>query len=100
MFDPRAADGLSASYELRLGEDCFRALVDDGRFEIARGIPDRSDTTIETDTGTLAALVYEGGDLTKALRCGKIKIEGNESVVERLLGLFPLPELATPAVGA
>src|SRR5919202_1684482 len=32
MFDPLAADGLTASYELRLGEDVFVAVVDDGRF--------------------------------------------------------------------
>ena len=37
MFDPRAAEGFSASYELRLGEDVFRVVVDDGRFEISRG---------------------------------------------------------------
>ena len=37
MFDPRAADGLRATYELHLGEDRFRAVVADGRFEIARG---------------------------------------------------------------
>jgi DNA-binding HxlR family transcriptional regulator len=34
MFDPRAADGLNASYQLRLGEDVFGAVVTDGRFEI------------------------------------------------------------------
>ncbi len=28
MFDPRAAQELKASYELRLGEDVFRAVVD------------------------------------------------------------------------
>ncbi len=32
MFDPRAAQGLKASYELTLGEDVFRAVVTDGRF--------------------------------------------------------------------
>src|SRR5829696_2600828 len=32
MFDPRAADGLNARYELRLGEESFRAEVAQGRF--------------------------------------------------------------------
>src|SRR5918994_1124620 len=32
MFDPRAAGGLRADYELRFGEDRFRAVVEDGRF--------------------------------------------------------------------
>ncbi|HEX2134827.1 MAG TPA: helix-turn-helix domain-containing protein, partial [Microvirga sp.] len=56
MFNPRAANGLRASYELRLGEeDRFRAAVADGRFEIVRGSAERPDATIETDPGTLAA---------------------------------------------
>ncbi len=100
MFDPLAAEGLSASYELRLGEDRFRAVVADGRFEIARGSADRPDATIETDPGTLAALVFDGRQLAEALRLRDIKIEGDESVVARFLTLFPLPEPAAPVAGA
>ena len=100
MFDPRAADGLRASYELRLGEDRFRAVVADGRFEIARGSADQPDATIETDPGTLAALVFNGGQLAEALRSGDIEIKGNRQEVERFLSLFPLPEPAPPAAGA
>lgn len=100
MFDSLAADGLTASYELRLGEDRFRAVVADGRFEIFRGIADQPDATIETDAGTLAALVYDGRDLDEALRSGDLRIEGDESAVARFLGLFSLPEPAAPAVEA
>lgn len=100
MFDPLAADGLKASYELRLGEDRFRAVVADGRFEIERGGAESPDMTIETDAGTLAALVYEGRPLEEALRSGDVEIEGDESTIERFLTLFPLPEPAPPAVGA
>ena len=96
MFDPRAADGLRASYELRLGEDRFRVVVDDGRFEVARGAADRPEAVIETGPATLAALVYEDRDLAEALHSGDVKIEGDESAVESFLGLFPLPE---PALG-
>ena len=98
MFDPRAAEGFSASYELRLGEDVFRVVVDDGRFEISRGNADRPDAIIETGPSTLAALVYEGRQLTEALRSGDIKIEGSREAVERFLTLFPLPEPAALAV--
>ena len=100
MFDARAAEGLRASYELRLGEDRFRAVVDDGWFEISRGGSERPDATIETDAGTLAALIYYGRPLAEALRSGEIKIEGEESAVERFLGLFSLPEPAVLAVEA
>jgi DNA-binding HxlR family transcriptional regulator len=100
MFDPHAAHGLKASYELRLGEDVFRAVVADGQFEVARGDAERPDATIETDGATLAALVYDGRELAEAVRSGDVKIEGDEEAVERFLGLFPLPEPASPAVGA
>ncbi len=47
MFDPRTAEGLTATYELRLGEDRFRAEVADGRrFEIARSDTDRPDAIV------------------------------------------------------
>jgi len=100
MFDPRAADGLNASYELRLGEESFRAEVADGRFEVARGGTDRPDAIIEADPATLAALVYEGRELAEALRSGDIRIEGEREAVERFLMLFPLPEPAAPAIEA
>src|SRR5919107_1760196 len=73
MFDPLAADGLEATYELRLGEDVFRAVVDEGRLEIVRGDAERPDAIIETDAGTLAALIYEGRELAEALRSGDVK---------------------------
>jgi DNA-binding HxlR family transcriptional regulator len=99
MFDPDAAEGLEALYDLRFGEDRFYAVVADGRFEVERGGAQEPDATIETDVGTLAALVYEGRSLEEALRSGEIKIEGDRSAVERFLGLFPLPAPAAPAVG-
>ena len=100
MFDARAAEGLRASYELRFGEESFRAVVEDGRFEVERGGAEQPDAIIESDPGTLAALVYEGRPLEEALRSGEVRIEGDRSAVERFLGLFSLPEpAAAPAVG-
>ena len=98
MFDPRAAEGIEASYELRLGEDRFRAEVADGRFEVERGSAEEPDAIMESDPGTLAALVYEGRPLEEALRLGEIEIEGDRSAVERFLSLFPMPEPAASAV--
>ena len=95
MFDPRAAKGIEASYEVRLGEDRFRAEVADGHFEIERGGAEEPDAIMESEPGTLAALVYEGRDLADALRTGEIKIEGDRPAVERFLTLFPLPEPAS-----
>src|SRR5215213_8122456 len=94
MFDPGAAEGLEASYELRMGEDRFRAEVTGGSFAVERGSAERADATVEADSNTLAGLVFEGRPLSEALRSGDVKIEGDETAVERFFMLFPLPEPA------
>jgi hypothetical protein len=94
MFDSHRADGLCATYELRFGEDVFRAVVDEGSLEVVRGIANRPDAIIEADSNTLAGLVYGGGSLAESLRLGDTKIEGDESAIKSFLALFPLPEPA------
>src|ERR1700738_3415739 len=48
LFHAPATDGLSASYELRLGEHEFHARVADGQLELARGGAAEPDAVIET----------------------------------------------------
>jgi DNA-binding HxlR family transcriptional regulator/putative sterol carrier protein len=97
MFNPRAAEGMEVLCNLRLGEDRFRAIVADGELDIARGDASPADAVIETDAGTMTALVYGDRRLDEALRSGDVEIEGARSTVERFLRLFPLPKPATPA---
>ena len=94
MFDPERAADLDARYEFRIGEDRFRAEVAEGEFEIERGVADDPDATVETDAGTLAALVYQDLELDEALSYGDLSIQGDGELVERFLALFPLPEPA------
>jgi DNA-binding HxlR family transcriptional regulator len=94
LFDSSAADRLEATFELRLGDQRFRARVADGRLDVARGSADHPDATIETDTATLSALLWHGRRLPGALRSGDVEIEGSRSAVERFLRLFPLPPAA------
>lgn len=100
MFDSRRANGLSYTYELRFGEDVFRAVIEEGRLEIVRGSANQSDAIIETDSNALAGLVYGDASLEEALRSGEIEIEGDESAVECFLTFFPLPEPAPTAAPA
>jgi DNA-binding HxlR family transcriptional regulator/putative sterol carrier protein len=92
LFDPGAAKGLRASYELRLGEDRFRIEVSDDQIEVTRGEPDQADATIDTDPDTLTAVLWRGRPLADAQRAGDLSIDGDQSAVERLVPLFPLPE--------
>jgi DNA-binding HxlR family transcriptional regulator len=95
-FDPGAAHGLRAGYELRLGEDRFRVEVADDQIDVARGGADQADATIDTDPGTLDAVLWKGRPLADAQRSGKLMIEGDKAAVERFVRLFPVPE---PAAG-
>ncbi|CAN5178778.1 winged helix-turn-helix transcriptional regulator [soil metagenome] len=99
MFDPEIAGDLEATYELRLGEDIFRARVSGGHFDVERGSATQPDTIIEADSDALARVVYEGRPLAEALSSGNVRTEGDESVVEHFLSLFPLPAPAASAVG-
>jgi DNA-binding HxlR family transcriptional regulator/putative sterol carrier protein len=97
LFDPDAAHGLRAGYEIRIGDDRFRIEVADDEIEVARGEAHHADATIETDPGTLDAVLWGAGSLADAQRSGKMTIEGDEAAVERFVGLFPMPEPAAAA---
>ena len=56
--------------------------------------------TVEADSGTLAALVYDELELEDALSSEGLRIKGDREAVERFLDLFPLPEPATVGVAA
>jgi DNA-binding HxlR family transcriptional regulator len=99
-FDSRAAHGLHADYELRLGEDRFRIQVADDQLELARGDAHQADATIDTDNDTIAAVLWGGRSLADAQRSGTMTIEGNKATVERFVQLFPMPEPATAAGAA
>jgi DNA-binding HxlR family transcriptional regulator len=100
MFDPELAEGIDATYEIRLGEERFRVRIAERRIEAVRGSVAEPDAVIETDPETLAAVVLEGGDLDDAERSGGFRIEGDRAAVERFVELFPMPEPAPLALAA
>jgi DNA-binding HxlR family transcriptional regulator/putative sterol carrier protein len=94
LFDPAAADGLRATYGLRLGNDRFRIEVGDGAIEVVRGDADQADATIATDPDTFGAILWEGRSLADAQGAGELSVEGDAAAAERLVGLFPMPASA------
>jgi DNA-binding HxlR family transcriptional regulator/putative sterol carrier protein len=93
-FDPGAAHGLRASYELQLGDDRFRIEVADDEIQASRGAADQADATIDTDADTLAAVLWGGRPLADAQRSGELTIEGDKAAAKRFVRLFPVPEPA------
>ena len=55
FFDADAAGDLSASYELRLGENAFSVRVADGTIDVDRGPAADPDAVIESDSATASA---------------------------------------------
>lgn len=92
LFDAEAAGDLEASYELRLGEETFHVSIADGELNLDRGDAEAPSAAIETDPGTLAALLTGQLPLGDALDSGAASIEGSKREVRRFLKLFPMPE--------
>ena len=92
FFDADAAGDLSARYELRLDDNTFHVTITGGTIELDRGPAQDPDAIIETDPVTLSAVIWNGRELTDALRTGDLRIDGDRGVVEHLLGLVPKPD--------
>jgi DNA-binding HxlR family transcriptional regulator len=71
--------------ELRLDGQRFAARMDKGAFEVARGAAQAPDAVIEADPGTLATVLWHGGDPSA------LTIEGDKRAAKRFLRAFPLP---------
>jgi len=94
LFDPDLAEGFAASLALRLDDQSFRVEVADGALEVVRGEPSAPNATVKTDPPTFLDLIRGRRELREALGEGEMEVEGDRQVVERFLGLFPLPAAA------
>ncbi|HEY1359410.1 MAG TPA: helix-turn-helix domain-containing protein [Thermoleophilaceae bacterium] len=82
VFDPAAAEGLSATYELRLDGQPFVVRVEGGELDLARGEAERHDATIATDPATLSDVLWRGG------KRSELEVGGSGPAVTRFLRLF------------
>jgi DNA-binding HxlR family transcriptional regulator len=91
VFDADGADGLDATYELRLDGQSFRVRVAGRELELSRGRPEEPDAVLETDPQTLTELLWRGRSLADAEGAGAATVDGSRAEVNRLLRLFPVP---------
>ena len=94
LFDAGAAGDLAATYELRLGDQTFRATVAGGELELERGEAPEADATIASDPWPLGGMLWQGYTLEDAERAGDVSVEGDRRAAKRFLGLFPLADAA------
>jgi DNA-binding HxlR family transcriptional regulator len=83
-FDPDKADGLEATYELRLGEIPFKIAVKRGQFEAVRGEAEPRDAMIRSDPDTIAGVVFGENRLGKAVEAGDVELAGSRRAVNAL----------------
>jgi DNA-binding HxlR family transcriptional regulator len=78
-FDAEAVGGVDAVYELSLADQAFTLQVAAGRLEVTRGHAPAGVTpiaSIQTDTATLAAVVWHGHPIERAVSEGALRIDG------------------------
>ena len=88
-FQPEAARGLTATYEVRAGSVVVHARVTDGALDVGHGPLAKADLVIETGPA-LKALI--SGELSpdEALENGSICITGDRSLLARFVEVFHL----------
>lgn len=97
VFDPDAAAGLEQSYVLQLDEHAFSVRIGEQEIDVERSAgptsaPARAPKMqIQTDPGTLTALLWHGQPIDDALDAGALVIDGPKRELARFLKLFPTP---------
>lgn len=92
MIDPARAAGLDARIAFRIGPDPFVAHLHDGRLDVVRAEASDADLSFSTeDASLIAALVYAGQPIDQMEKAGAVRIEGDRTLAQRFVTLFPLP---------
>lgn len=94
MLDPGRTEGIDARIGFRLGAETFLGHLADGGIEIASGALDDADLIFTGTAPVLAGAIYGGRPLDALEAEGALRIEGDRSLAERFVTLFPLPPKA------
>jgi DNA-binding HxlR family transcriptional regulator/putative sterol carrier protein len=86
-FRREAAGAVRASYELRMGDVVFHAVVDDGKVAVAEGSLPGADLVIEAGPAIKAVMA---GELTpaQAVEQGQVRLSGDPALFDRFAQMF------------
>lgn len=98
MADPARAAAVAGRIGFRLGGAEYVLTLEEGRATPSRGSVEGADAVFTGDPLTLAAAVYGGAPLAVLEAEGRLRIEGDRELAERLVSLFPLPAKASGGV--
>lgn len=91
MFDPALAPGLDATIALHIGRETYQLRFQNGQLVISRQSPTTPDAAIGGELNDLRDVIFAGVPLATAEQAGKIKVEGDQALVQKFVTLFPLP---------
>ena len=94
MNQPAITQSFNATLGFRLGRENYVLTMKDGAIRAVRGEPAGTDVTFEGAPGAVAAAVYGGVPLAELEAGGALQIDGDRSLAERFVALFPLPPKA------
>ena len=92
-FQPEAAKGVHATFELRMGDVVLNIKVDDGRMEVGQGSLQGAQLVIEAGPA-IKALLNREITPAQAIKCGSVGLTGNKKLLNTFVGLFkidPMP---------
>lgn len=92
QFAAKQARDVRATYELRVEGDVLVGIrIDNGRLDITEGSPPRPDLIIETDLGTLGALIVGDLSASQAIAKKAVGLSGNRRLFTRFARAFSPP---------
>jgi len=91
MFDPARAAGVDATIGIRIGDEGFALRLANATLGIERREPTGADLVLSGTAAAIAAVVYGDRALTEAEASGDLRIDGDHSLAETFVTLFPLP---------
>jgi DNA-binding HxlR family transcriptional regulator len=91
VFLPEAAKGVTASYEVLLGEIVFHAIVDDGTLTVTPGPLPGADMRLEPPVLAFKGLLSGELSAADAISDGTVRITGDPALLERFTEMFHIP---------
>ena len=91
MLDTARARGIDARIGFRLGAETYLARLKKGRIDAARGSLESADLIFTGTASALAAAVYGREPLSALASKRALSLEGDRTLAEKFVTLFPLP---------
>jgi DNA-binding HxlR family transcriptional regulator len=90
LFDAREAPDLEETWVLEIGEGVFTARIANGCVEASLGSAEDADAAIKTDIDTFYWLVSGELDPAEAMDSGRVTVEGEPGVLDRIVRVLNL----------